>query len=79
MVVWRWHHGRLGSALYGPDPGGDGPRPVGGGAYLAWHRRGWVAYRGGWSGDKIGGLYPTRAAAMRAVAGRCDAKKGFAP
>ena len=76
-MAYRWENGRLGSTLYGPDLPGDGPRQVGGGAYLAWHRRGWVAFRGASSGDKIGGLYPTRAAAMRAVASGVDPKKGY--
>jgi hypothetical protein len=33
----------------------------------------------GWTHDPSLGLgtFPTRAAAMRAVAGRCDAKKGY--
>jgi hypothetical protein len=46
----------------------------------AWRAPGWVAYcdlRRGVSGWGLLGTFPTRAAAMRAVAGRADAKKGY--
>jgi hypothetical protein len=37
------------------------------------NRRHWL----GWADPRVVDAYPTRAAAMRAVASRCDPKKGY--
>jgi hypothetical protein len=38
-------------------------------------RKNWL----GWADPRLVDSFPTRAAAMRAVAGRCDPKKGYDP
>jgi hypothetical protein len=68
----RWLHARRCSTLYRY---GDSV----GAAWPAWHAPGWVAYcnlRGAPDWGLLG-TFVTRAAAMRAVAGRCDRKKGY--